>query len=160
MRNLPSTQPSLHSHTQQPSHKDAATITHSHRPQTKLPPLLRDLLPHRRVRTHIHQPPQQPLPEDDPEHDPDTRDEEVQRLRGEEGEVEELEQAREVEGSDAEEGERGAGEEDAELVDGAVGGVEGAIVFEGGRGKGKEEGGGDTLVDGVFGDVDEEAGGG
>ena len=59
---------------------------------------------------------------------------------------------------DADEGCGGAGEEDADLVDGVVGAVEGAVLGEGGRGEGKQEGRRDALVDGVFGDVDEEEG--
>ena len=59
---------------------------------------------------------------------------------------------------DAEEGRRGAGDEDAELVDGGVGGVERAVACEGGAWEWEEEGWCDALVDGVFGDVDEEEG--
>ena len=57
---------------------------------------------------------------------------------------------------DAEERRRGAGDEDAELVDGGVGGVERAVACEGRVGEREEEGWRDALVDGVFGDVDEE----
>ena len=61
---------------------------------------------------------------------------------------------------------RRARDEYAELVDCVVGWVEIAKVFEwGARGRGvcgwvraKEEGGGDALIDGVFGNVDEEEG--
>jgi len=59
---------------------------------------------------------------------------------------------------ESEEGGGGAGDEDAGLVDGVVGGVEGAVVGEGGGGEGEEEGGGHALVYGVFGYVDEEEG--
>jgi hypothetical protein len=45
-----------------------------------------------------------------------------------------------------------------DLVDGVVGAVERAVFVEGGGLEGKEERGGDALVDGVFGDVDEEEG--
>ena len=41
----------------------------------------------------------------------------------------------------ANKGGRGAGDEDAGLVDGIVGGVEGAVVVEWCGGQGKEEGG-------------------
>ena len=69
-----------------------------------------------------------------------------------------MQEGRCVEGVDAEEGCGGAGEEDAELVDGVVGWVEGAVLGEGCLVEGKEEGRRDALVDGVFGDVDEEEG--
>ena len=59
---------------------------------------------------------------------------------------------------DAEKGGRGAGDKYAGLVDGVVGGVEGAVVGEGGGVEGEEEGRRDSLVYGVFGDVDEEEG--
>ncbi len=52
----------------------------------------------------------------------------------------------------------GAGDEDADLVEEAVHGVEVAVVGEGGAGEREEEGGGYPLVDGVFGDVNEEEG--
>lgn len=56
----------------------------------------------------------------------------------------------------SEKGRGGAGDEDAGLVDGVVGWVEGAVVLEGGGGEGEEQGWGDALVDCVFGYVDEE----
>ena len=57
----------------------------------------------------------------------------------------------------AEEGGGGAGEEDACLVDGGVGWVEGAVGGERGCGReGEEEDRMDALVDGVFCYVDEE----
>ena len=59
---------------------------------------------------------------------------------------------------DTQEGRGGAGEEDADLVDGVVGWVEGAELGEGRVAEGEEQGGTDALVDGVFGDVDEEEG--
>ena len=59
---------------------------------------------------------------------------------------------------DPKEGGGAAGDEDPRLVDGVVGGVEGAVVREGGGGEGEEEGGGYALVDRVFGDVDQEEG--
>ena len=59
---------------------------------------------------------------------------------------------------DAEERRRGTGNEDAKLVDGGVGGVERAVACEGRVGEREEEGWRDALVDGVFGDVDEEEG--
>lgn len=59
---------------------------------------------------------------------------------------------------DADEGGGGAGDEDADLVDGVVGGVEGAVFVEGGGGEWEEQRWGYALVDGVFGDVDEEEG--
>ena len=52
----------------------------------------------------------------------------------------------------------GAGEEDAGLVDGAVDGVEGAVVCEWRGVDGEEEGGCHALVYGVFGNVDEDEG--
>ena len=57
---------------------------------------------------------------------------------------------------DSEEGGGAAGDEDAGLVDGVVGGVEGAVVRERGLWEGEQEGRRDALVDGVFGYVDEE----
>jgi hypothetical protein len=57
---------------------------------------------------------------------------------------------------DADEGGGGAGDEDADLVEEGVGGVEVAVGAEGGGGKWEEEGGCHALVDGVFGNVDEE----
>lgn len=62
--------------------------------------------------------------------------------------------------AEAEDGEGGARDEDAGLVDEAVGGVEGAVGVEGVGGgfEVEEEGGGYALVDGVFGDVDKEEG--
>ena len=59
---------------------------------------------------------------------------------------------------DAEEGSRGARDEDADLVEEAIGWVEGAVVVERGGGEGEEEVGDEGGVDGVFGDVDEEEG--
>jgi hypothetical protein len=55
---------------------------------------------------------------------------------------------------DAQEGDGGAGDEDAELVEEGVHGVELAVLCEGGVFYGEEERGGDALVDGVFCDVD------
>ena len=55
---------------------------------------------------------------------------------------------------DAQEGGRGAGDEDAGLVEEGVGWVEGAVVGEGGGGEGEEEDGVEAEVNGVFGYVD------
>ena len=52
---------------------------------------------------------------------------------------------------DAEKRRGGAGDEDAGLVDGVVGWVEGAEGVEGRSIKRKQEGRGDAKVDGVFG---------
>ncbi len=79
-------------------------------------------------------------------------------MQEEDKQVGALEEGGEVEVAEAEKGKGGAGEEDAELVEGGVGGVEGAVVREGGGGEGEEEEGVQGLVDGVFGGVDEEEG--
>ena len=54
----------------------------------------------------------------------------------------------------ADEGDGGAGDEYAELVEEGVHGVELAVFGEGGVFYGEEEGGSDALVYGVFCDVD------
>ena len=60
--------------------------------------------------------------------------------------------------AETEDGEGGAGDEDAGLVDEAVGWIEGTVGVEGGGGGFyvEEEGGSYTLIDGILGDVDEE----
>lgn len=75
-------------------------------------------------------------------------------MQGEQQQIQALEQRGRVQSVDADEGRRGARDEDAELVDGGVGRVEGAVAAEGGAGEGEEEGWGDALVDAVLGDVD------
>ena len=55
-------------------------------------------------------------------------------MESQEQEIEDLEERRKVEVVDSEEWSRGAGDEDTGLVDGIVGGVEGAIVLEWGGG--------------------------
>jgi hypothetical protein len=79
-------------------------------------------------------------------------------VHGEQDEIGDLEKGGDVEMVDSDEGCGGARDEDADLIDGLVGAVEGAVLGEGGRGEGEEEGGGDALIYGVFGDVDEEEG--
>ncbi len=59
---------------------------------------------------------------------------------------------------DAKERRRGTRDEDAGLVDGVVGRVEGTIVSEGAFFQGEEKGRCNALVYGVFGDVDQEEG--
>jgi len=59
---------------------------------------------------------------------------------------------------DTEKGSGGAGDEDADLVDGAIRAVEGAIFGKGGGGEGEEESGCDALINGVLGNVDKEEG--
>lgn len=83
----------------------------------------------------------------------------------EEDEVADLEEGRRVQGVQTDEGDGRAGDENAELIEEHVEGVELAVAGEGrvirrvGRaGKGVEERGRDALVDGVFGDVHEEKG--
>lgn len=77
-------------------------------------------------------------------------------MEGEECEIEDLEEGREVEVVDAEERGGGSRYEDAALVDGVVGRVECTVVSEWGGGEGEEESWCDALVDGVFGDVDQQ----
>lgn len=72
----------------------------------------------------------------------------------EEDEIQDLEEGGEVQVVDAEEGDGGAGDEDAELVEESVHGVELAVFGEGGVFDREEEGGSDALVYGVFCDVD------
>lgn len=87
-------------------------------------------------------------------------------MPGQDREVEALQDTGGVQGGDAQEEVGGAGDEHAGLVDCGVGGVEVAEVGEWGGGRGgagggggrEEERGGDGLVDGVFGDVDEQEG--
>ena len=68
--------------------------------------------------------------------------------------IEYLKERREVKVVDAEEGRRGAGEENSRLIDGVVDRVEGPVVGKGSGVQGEEEGWSHTLVDSVFGDVD------
>ena len=79
-------------------------------------------------------------------------------MKREEDEIGNLKYRRWVEAMDTDERERRARDEDADLVDEGVGGVEGTVRGKWGGGEGKEEGWGDALVDGVFGNVDEEEG--
>ena len=154
---MPPAQRALDPHAQHARQTHARTITNGHRPETKLPALplpLQDL----RKRIHVHQSAQQALPKHDPQHAPHVRQERVHALQDEQEQVEALQQGRGVQGVDAQEGRRGAGEEDAGLVGELVGGVEGAVGGEGRAGDWKEERGGHGLVDGVFGGVDEEEG--
>ena len=65
-----------------------------------------------------------------------------------------MEEGGEVEIVDSEERGGGAGDEDSELVEEVVEGVERAVVGEGRGGEREQEGGGYALVDGVFGYVD------
>ena len=58
----------------------------------------------------------------------------------------------------AEEGSRRARDEDAGLVDGVVGWIEGTVVFEGAFFQGEQEGRCHPLIYGVFGYVDEKEG--
>ena len=71
-----------------------------------------------------------------------------------ENKIRDLEEGGEVEVVDADEGDGGAGDEDAELVEEGVHGVELAVFGEGGVFDREEEGGSHTLVYGVFCDVD------
>ena len=79
-------------------------------------------------------------------------------LGSEKEEVEYLQERRRVEAVDADEWGRGTGNEDACLIEEAIGGVEGAVPFEWGRGEGEEQHWVETEIDGVFGNVDEEEG--
>jgi hypothetical protein len=72
----------------------------------------------------------------------------------EEDEICDLEEGGEVQVMDADKRDGGAGDEDAELVEEGVHGVELAVFGEGGVFYWEEEGGGDALVYGVFCDVD------
>lgn len=62
-------------------------------------------------------------------------------MERQENEVEDLQEGGEVEVMDADERGGGAGNEDAELVEESVGGVEGAVGGEWAVGQGEEEGG-------------------
>jgi hypothetical protein len=77
-------------------------------------------------------------------------------VRSEQNEIGNLQKGWEIEIVNADKGCGGARDEDTDLVNGVVGAVEGAIFVEWGGLEGKEERGGDALVDGVLGDVDEE----
>ena len=77
-------------------------------------------------------------------------------MGGQEQQVEDLEQRGQVEIMNAEERGRGAGDKNSDLVEGVVGRVEGAEMLEWGTGQGEEQRGRNTLIDGVFGNVDEE----
>lgn len=158
MSHLPPTQAHLQRHRNKPSNTNPPTITNRHRTQTELPLLPLHPIADLRKRIHIHRTAQQALPEHNRKNDPHARYDVEQTLPDQDGEIYALEQGGEVEVVESEEGGGGAGDEDAGLVDGVVGGVEGAVVGEGGGGEGEEEGGGHALVYGVFGYVDEEEG--
>lgn len=83
-------------------------------------------------------------------------DEVVHGVKSENGQIDNLEERREIEMMDSEERSRGAGEENADLIDGIVGWVKGPEVFEGAVLQGKEQGRGNTLIDGVLSNVYQE----
>ncbi|MCJ1388474.1 hypothetical protein MMC18_001321 [Xylographa bjoerkii] len=155
---LPRTQCDLDPHAHPPGDTHAGTITHTRGTQTELPAL--GVLAGQDLGegVHVDQAAEQALPEDEGEDPPDAGQEGEQALQDEQEQIEALEEGGRVQAVDAHEGGRGAGEEDAGLVDELVGGVEGAVGGEGGGGEGEEERGGHALVDGVFGDVDEQEG--
>ena len=138
MPNLPPTKPNLNPHTQKASHTYPSGITNARSAQGKLPLPARNSVQDLSKSINIHQTPQQSLPEDNRENDPDVRQEIKQRMSDEQEEISDLQKGGEVKIVDTEERRRGAGEEDAELVDGGVGGVEGAVAGEGRVEEGKE----------------------
>lgn len=156
MLHLPPTKRPLHPNTNKPSQTNPRGIAHSRRPQTELAVLFGHFLADSGERADVHQAAQQTFPEDYGEDEPDARDERVHCVGREGDEVEDLQDRGRVERSHADEGEGGARDEDAELIDCTVGWVEGAKVLEGGGIEGEEESWGYALVDGVFGHVDEE----
>ena len=68
--------------------------------------------------------------------------------------IKNLKERREVKVVEAEEGRRGAGEENSSLIDGVVDRVEGPVVGKGSGAQREQKGWSDTLVNSVFGDVD------
>lgn len=79
-------------------------------------------------------------------------------MEDEDAQVNHLEEGGQVEIVDADEGRGGARYENAGLVDGVVGWVEGTEVLEGCFFQGEEECWGNALIYRVFGDVDQEKG--
>lgn len=77
-------------------------------------------------------------------------------MENKENKVNALEQRGRVEGVKADEGGRGARDEDAHLVDCVVHWVSIAVGFEGHVTKGEEQSRSDALVDGVFSDIDKQ----
>lgn len=155
---LPVTNPDLQGHAQKAGGADPRTIAHAGSAEAKLAIARRHALLDFGEGVHVDQAAEQTLPKDDGEDEPHVGQKGEESVGGQQDEVEALEQGRRVQGVDAEQGQRGAREEDAGLVEGVVGRVEGAVVAEGGGGERKEERGRYTLVDGVFSHVDQEKG--
>lgn len=114
---LPLAQPRLYAQTYQARHHDASTITHGRRTQRKLSFLFRNPIADLSERIDIDETTQKAFPKDDRKHDIDRGEEKVKRLENEDEEVKALKEGRRVEAMDSEEGQGGAGEEDAKLVD-------------------------------------------
>ena len=111
--NLPPTQPHLQRHPQKPRYTNPTTITHRHRPQTEFSLLFAHPLTDFRKRIDVNGTAQQSFPEYDDEDEPNGGDVGEEGLEDQEGEVEDLEEGREIEVVEAEKGGGGAGEEDA-----------------------------------------------
>jgi hypothetical protein len=156
MLHLPPTKRLLHANTNKSSQTNPRRIAHSRRSQTELAVLLRHLFPDSGESTDVHQATEQTLPEHNGENEPDGRDERVHGVHCEADKIEDLEDRGRVERADADEGERGARDEDAELVDCAVCRIEGAEVREWAGFKREEKRWGYALVDGVLGYINEE----
>lgn len=131
MIHLPPTQPHLNRHTNKPRNTDPRTIAHTRCPETKLPILLGHIIRNLGKRANVDQAAQQALPENHNAHDVVRGDEVEERVQCQQREVEDLQERREVQRVDADEGRAGPGDEDADLVDGVVGAVEGAVFVEG-----------------------------
>ena len=79
-------------------------------------------------------------------------------MGSEDHKIDALKKRGKIQGLDLDERKRGARDEDAELVDGVVGRVEGTVLFERSFVQGEEKSGRDALVDGILGHVDKEEG--
>jgi hypothetical protein len=156
MVNLPPTQPNLKHHANKPSNANPARIAHTGRSQAELSILFRHIIRDLGKRAHIDQAAEQTFPEDDDADDVEMRDEVEHGMGREEDEVCDLEKRGDVEMVDADKGRAGSRDEDADLVDGVVGGVEGPVLFKGAGVEGEKQGRRHALVDGIFGNVDEE----
>lgn len=76
-------------------------------------------------------------------------------MRSQQDKVANLQDTWQIQGVEADEGSAGAGDEDADLVDGIVGWIEGTILAERRVVEWEEECRSDALIDRVFGNVHE-----
>lgn len=114
---LPVAQPCLDPKPDHTGHHYASAVTYGRRAQRKFSLLLRHSVPNLSEGVDIDEAAQETFPEDDGENDIDRGKEEIKRVEDEDYEIEALEEGWRVEVVDSKERERGAGDEDAELVD-------------------------------------------